>query len=231
MYIAAMNTRGEKLKKSIWPGICTRKTGGRKKCPNHLGNSQMPHGTWLLNMCRWVTYGNSFFTVPCREMDLLMTIKLVEQGRKLMQIIIGNSLTDWFKVWEIDPNLDGSGKWGPASQWWKTIQPGLSRKSMLTSRNSRFLDAFDDYVPKFDFGETYCSWYLWMMIKPEYSAHPIDQATYDRTIKNILKIIPSNLSIHLCHLFQRKVWHLSHRSDPVEESLIWLLAKEKGFDY
>ena len=153
--------------------------------------------------------------------DLPYDDKLVEQGRNF-----ANKIWNAFRLvkgWEIDPTLDGSAN-ASSIEWFE-------------NRFNQALVEINEHFDKFRISDAlmttyklvwgdFCSWYL-EMIKPEYQ-HPIDQATYDKTIalfEDILKILHPFMPF-----ISEELWHqIKERS--VEESLILASWPEaKSFD-
>lgn len=117
--------------------------------------------------------------------DLPYDDKLVEQGRNF-----SNKIWNAFRLvkgWEVDATLDGSAN-AASIEWFENrFNQGLTEINEHFEK-FRISDALmSTYKLVWD---DFCSWYL-EMIKPAYQ-HPIDQATYDKTIEifeNILKIL------------------------------------------
>jgi valyl-tRNA synthetase len=150
--------------------------------------------------------------------DLPYDDKLVEQGRNF-----SNKIWNAFRLvkgWEIDPSLDGAAN-GSSIAWFE-------------NRFNQGLNEINEHFEKFRMSDAlmatyklvwddFCSWYL-EMIKPAYQ-HPIDQATYDRTIQIFEKILK------ILHPFMpfitEELWHqIKERS--VAESLILASWPEVG---
>ncbi|MBN3583310.1 valine--tRNA ligase [Algoriphagus aestuarii] len=218
MIIAGYEYTGEKPFKNVYlTGIVRDKLG--RKMSKSLGNSPDPLELIAQNGADGVRTG-MLFSSPAGN-DLPYDDKLVEQGRNF-----ANKIWNAFRLvkgWEIDPNLDGSGNTS-SIEWFE-------------NRFNQALIEINEHFDKFRISDAlmttyklvwgdFCSWYL-EMIKPEYQ-HPIDQATYDKTIalfEDILKILHPFMPF-----ISEELWHqIKERS--VEESLIlasW--PKAKSFD-
>ena len=218
MIIAGYEYTGEKPFKNVYlTGIVRDKLG--RKMSKSLGNSPDP----LLLISQYGADGvrtGMLFSSPAGN-DLPYDDKLVEQGRNF-----ANKIWNAFRLvqgWEIDPNLDGS--------------QNESSIAWFESRFNQALVEINEHFEKFRISDAlmctyklvwgdFCSWYL-EMIKPEYQ-HPIDQATYNRTIElfeDILRILHPFMPF-----ISEEIWHLI-KERSVEESLIlasW--PKEKAFD-
>jgi valyl-tRNA synthetase len=218
MIIAGYEYTGEKPFKNVYlTGIVRDKEG--RKMSKSLGNSPDPLDLITQYGADGVRTG-MLFSSPAGN-DLPYDDKLVEQGRNF-----ANKIWNAFRLvqgWEIDPNLAGS-----------------VNESSIAWFESRFNQALVEINADFDkfrisdalmttykliWGD-FCAWYL-EMIKPEYQ-HPIDQATYDRTIglfEDILRILHPFMPF-----ISEEIWHLI-KERSVEESLIlasW--PEEKKFD-
>jgi valyl-tRNA synthetase len=218
MIIAGYEYTGEKPFKNVYlTGIVRDKQG--RKMSKSLGNSPDPLDLITQYGADGVRTG-MLFSSPAGN-DLPYDDKLVEQGRNF-----ANKIWNAFRLvqgWEIDPNLAGS-----------------VNESSIAWFESRFNQALVEINADFDkfrisdalmttykliWGD-FCAWYL-EMIKPEYQ-HPIDQATYDRTIglfEDILRILHPFMPF-----ISEEIWHLI-KERSVEESLIlasW--PEEKKFD-
>lgn len=218
MIIAGYEYMGEKPFKNVYlTGIVRDKLG--RKMSKSLGNSPDPLDLIAQNGADGVRTG-MLFSSPAGN-DLPYDDKLVEQGRNF-----ANKIWNAFRLvkgWEIDPKLDGSEN-ASSIEWFE-------------NRFNQALVEINEHFEKFRISDAlmttyklvwgdFCSWYL-EMIKPEYQ-HPIDQATYDKTIaifEDILKILHPFMPF-----ISEELWHqIKERS--VEESLIlasW--PKEKAFD-
>jgi valyl-tRNA synthetase len=218
MIIAGYEYTGEKPFKNVYlTGIVRDKLG--RKMSKSLGNSPDP----LLLISQYGADGvrtGMLFSSPAGN-DLPYDDKLVEQGRNF-----ANKIWNAFRLvqgWEIDPNLDGSQN-ESSIEWFE-------------SRFNQALVEINEHFEKFRISDAlmctyklvwgdFCSWYL-EMIKPEYQ-HPIDKATYDRTIElfeDILRILHPFMPF-----ISEEIWHLI-KERSVEESLIlasW--PEEKAFD-
>ncbi|WP_075352222.1 valine--tRNA ligase [Algoriphagus marinus] len=218
MIIAGYEYTGEKPFKNVYlTGIVRDKLG--RKMSKSLGNSPDPLELISQYGADGVRTG-MLFSSPAGN-DLPYDDKLVEQGRNF-----ANKIWNAFRLvqgWEIDPKLDG-----------------LQNESSIAWFESRFNQALveiNEHFEKFRISDAlmttyklvwgdFCSWYL-EMIKPEYQ-HPIDQATYDRTIglfEDILRILHPFMPF-----ISEEIWHLI-KERSVEESLIlasW--PTEKAFD-
>jgi valyl-tRNA synthetase len=182
MIIAGYEYMGEKPFKNVYlTGIVRDKLG--RKMSKSLGNSPDPLDLIAQNGADGVRTG-MLFSSPAGN-DLPYDDKLVEQGRNF-----ANKIWNAYRLvqgWEIDPNLDGSAN-ASSIQWFE-------------NRFNQSLLEINEHFEKFRISDAlmttyklvwgdFCSWYL-EMIKPEYQ-HPIDQATYDKTIaifEDILKIL------------------------------------------
>jgi valyl-tRNA synthetase len=218
MIIAGYEYTGEKPFKNVYlTGIVRDKLG--RKMSKSLGNSPDPLELIAQYGADGVRTG-MLFSSPAGN-DLPYDDKLVEQGRNF-----ANKIWNAFRLvkgWEIDPSLDGSSN--AASISW------------FESRFNQALTEINEHFEKFRISDAlmatyklvwddFCSWYL-EMIKPAYQ-HPIDQATYDKTIEifeGILKILHPFMPF-----ITEELWHqISERS--VEESLILAAWPEaKNFD-
>lgn len=218
MIIAGYEYTGEKPFKNVYlTGIVRDKLG--RKMSKSLGNSPDP----LLLISQYGADGvrtGMLFSSPAGN-DLPYDDKLVEQGRNF-----ANKIWNAFRLvqgWEIDPILDGSQN-ESSIEWFE-------------SRFNQALVEINEHFEKFRISDAlmctyklvwgdFCSWYL-EMIKPEYQ-HPIDQATYNRTIElfeDILRILHPFMPF-----ISEEIWHLI-KERSVEESLIlasW--PEEKAFD-
>jgi len=218
MIIAGYEYTGEKPFKNVYlTGIVRDKLG--RKMSKSLGNSPDP----LMLISQYGADGvrtGMLFSSPAGN-DLPYDDKLVEQGRNF-----SNKIWNAFRLvqgWEIDPKLDGS--------------QNESSIAWFESRFNQALVEINEHFEKFRISDAlmttyklvwgdFCSWYL-EMIKPEYQ-HPIDQATYDRTIvlfEDILRILHPFMPF-----ISEEIWHLI-KERSVEESLIlasW--PEEKAFD-
>ncbi len=207
MIIAGYEYTGEKPFKNVYlTGIVRDKLG--RKMSKSLGNSPDPLELIAQFGADGVRTG-MLFSSPAGN-DLPYDDKLVEQGRNF-----SNKIWNAFRLvkgWEIDPSLDGSAN--EASIEW------------FENRFNQALAEIDEHFEKFRISDAlmatyklvwddFCSWYL-EMIKPAYQ-HPIDQATYDKTIvifESILKILHPFMPF-----ITEELWHqIKERS--VEESLI-----------
>ncbi len=207
MIIAGYEYMGEKPFKNVYlTGIVRDKLG--RKMSKSLGNSPDPLDLIAQNGADGVRTG-MLFSSPAGN-DLPYDDKLVEQGRNF-----ANKIWNAFRLvkgWEIDPNLDGSAN-ASSIEWFE-------------NRFNQALVEINEHYEKFRISDAlmttyklvwgdFCSWYL-EMIKPEYQ-HPIDQATYDRTIslfEDILKILHPFMPF-----ISEELWHqIKERS--VQESLI-----------
>lgn len=218
MIIAGYEYTGEKPFKNVYlTGIVRDKLG--RKMSKSLGNSPDPLELIAQYGADGVRTG-MLFSSPAGN-DLPYDDKLVEQGRNF-----ANKIWNAFRLvqgWEIDPKLDGSENQS-SIQWFE-------------SRFNQALVEINGHFEKFRISDAlmttykliwgdFCSWYL-EMIKPEYQ-HPIDQATYDRTIElfeDILRILHPFMPF-----ISEEIWHLI-KERSVEESLIlasW--PSEKNFD-
>ncbi|MEB2778031.1 valine--tRNA ligase [Algoriphagus sp. D3-2-R+10] len=218
MIIAGYEYTGEKPFKNVYlTGIVRDKLG--RKMSKSLGNSPDPLDLIAQNGADGVRTG-MLFSSPAGN-DLPYDDKLVEQGRNF-----ANKIWNAFRLvkgWEIDPNLDGSAN-ASSIEWFE-------------NRFNQALVEINEHFEKFRISDAlmttyklvwgdFCSWYL-EMIKPEYQ-HPIDQATYDKTImlfEDILKILHPFMPF-----ISEELWHqIKERS--VEESLILASWPEsKAFD-
>ncbi|PZX51993.1 valine--tRNA ligase [Algoriphagus chordae] len=218
MIIAGYEYMGEKPFNNVYlTGIVRDKLG--RKMSKSLGNSPDPLDLIAQNGADGVRTG-MLFSSPAGN-DLPYDDKLVEQGRNF-----ANKIWNAFRLvkgWEIDPNLDGSAN-ASSIEWFE-------------NRFNQSLVEINEHFEKFRISDAlmctyklvwgdFCSWYL-EMIKPEYQ-HPIDQATYDKTIalfEDILKILHPFMPF-----ISEELWHqIKERS--VEESLILATWPEaKGFD-
>ena len=218
MIIAGYEYMGEKPFKNVYlTGIVRDKLG--RKMSKSLGNSPDPLELIAQFGADGVRTG-MLFSSPAGN-DLPYDDKLVEQGRNF-----SNKIWNAFRLvkgWEIDPNLDGSAN-AASIEWFE-------------NRFNQALAEIDEHFEKFRISDAlmatyklvwddFCSWYL-EMIKPAYQ-HPIDQATYDKTIaifESILKILHPFMPF-----ITEELWHqIKERS--VEESLIlasW--PSPKAFD-
>jgi len=153
--------------------------------------------------------------------DLPYDDKLVEQGRNF-----ANKIWNAFRLvqgWEIDPNQDRS-----------------ANESSIAWFESRFNQALIEINADFEkfrisdalmttyklIWSDFCSWYL-EMIKPEYQ-HPIDQATYDRTIvifEDILRILHPFMPF-----ISEEIWHLIKERSVKESLILASWPEEKEFD-
>ena len=218
MIIAGYEYMGEKPFKNVYlTGIVRDKLG--RKMSKSLGNSPDPLELIAQNGADGVRTG-MLFSSPAGN-DLPYDDKLVEQGRNF-----ANKIWNAFRLvkgWEIDPTLDGSAN-ASSIEWFE-------------NRFNQALVEINEHFDKFRISDAlmttyklvwgdFCSWYL-EMIKPEYQ-HPIDQATYDKTIalfEDILKILHPFMPF-----ISEELWHqIKERS--VEESLILASWPEaKSFD-
>ncbi|MBN7817963.1 valine--tRNA ligase [Algoriphagus pacificus] len=218
MIIAGYEYMGEKPFKNVYlTGIVRDKLG--RKMSKSLGNSPDPLDLIAQNGADGVRTG-MLFSSPAGN-DLPYDDKLVEQGRNF-----ANKIWNAFRLvkgWEIDPTLDGSAN-ASSIEWFE-------------NRFNQALVEINEHFDKFRISDAlmttyklvwgdFCSWYL-EMIKPEYQ-HPIDQATYDKTIalfEDILKILHPFMPF-----ISEELWHqIKERS--VEESLILASWPEaKSFD-
>jgi len=207
MIIAGYEYMGEKPFKNVYlTGIVRDKLG--RKMSKSLGNSPDPLDLMAQYGADGVRTG-MLFSSPAGN-DLPFDEKLVEQGRNF-----SNKIWNAFRLvkgWEIDPSLDGSAN-AASLEWFE-------------NRFQQALSEINDHFEKFRISDAlmstyklvwddFCSWYL-EMIKPAYQ-QPIDQATYDKTIKffeAILKILHPFMPF-----LSEEIWHqIKERS--VEESLI-----------
>ncbi|MEB2779746.1 valine--tRNA ligase [Algoriphagus sp. C2-6-M1] len=218
MIIAGYEYMGEKPFRNVYlTGIVRDKLG--RKMSKSLGNSPDPLDLIAQNGADGVRTG-MLFSSPAGN-DLPYDDKLVEQGRNF-----ANKIWNAFRLvkgWEIDPSLDGSANTS-SIEWFE-------------NRFNQALVEINEHFEKFRISDAlmttyklvwgdFCSWYL-EMIKPEYQ-HPIDQATYDKTIElfeDILKILHPFMPF-----ISEELWHqIKERS--VEESLILASWPEtKAFD-
>lgn len=218
MIIAGYEYTGEKPFKNVYlTGIVRDKLG--RKMSKSLGNSPDPLELIAQYGADGVRTG-MLFSSPAGN-DLPYDDKLVEQGRNF-----ANKIWNAFRLvkgWEIDPSLDGSAN--------------ASSIAWFESRFNQALTEINEHFEKFRISDAlmatyklvwddFCSWYL-EMIKPAYQ-HPIDQATYDKTIElfeGILKILHPFMPF-----ITEELWHqITERS--VEESLILAAWPEaKAFD-
>jgi valyl-tRNA synthetase len=218
MIIAGYEYTGEKPFKNVYlTGIVRDKLG--RKMSKSLGNSPDPLELIAQYGADGVRTG-MLFSSPAGN-DLPYDDKLVEQGRNF-----ANKIWNAFRLvkgWEIDPSLDGSAN--------------ASSIAWFENRFNQSLTEINEHFEKFRISDAlmatyklvwddFCSWYL-EMIKPAYQ-HPIDQATYEKTIEifeGILKILHPFMPF-----ITEELWHqITERS--VSESLIlasW--PEEKGFD-
>jgi valyl-tRNA synthetase len=218
MIIAGYEYTGEKPFKNVYlTGIVRDKLG--RKMSKSLGNSPDPLDLITQYGADGVRTG-MLFSSPAGN-DLPYDDKLVEQGRNF-----ANKIWNAFRLvqgWKIDPNLDGSANESSIAWFESRFNQALAEIN-ADFEKFRISDALMTTY-KLIWGD-FCSWYL-EMIKPEYQ-HPIDQATYDRTIKlfeDILRILHPFMPF-----ISEEIWHLI-KERSVEESLIlasW--PKEKGFD-
>lgn len=218
MIIAGYEYMGEKPFRNVYlTGIVRDKLG--RKMSKSLGNSPDPLELIAQNGADGVRTG-MLFSSPAGN-DLPYDDKLVEQGRNF-----ANKIWNAFRLvkgWEIDPSLDGSANQS-SIEWFE-------------NRFNQALVEINEHFEKFRISDAlmttyklvwgdFCSWYL-EMIKPEYQ-HPIDQATYDKTIslfEDILKILHPFMPF-----ISEELWH-QIKERTVEESLIlasW--PDEKPFD-
>lgn len=218
MIIAGYEYTGDKPFKNVYlTGIVRDKLG--RKMSKSLGNSPDPLELIAQYGADGVRTG-MLFSSPAGN-DLPYDDKLVEQGRNF-----ANKIWNAFRLvqgWEIDPKLDGA--------------HNESSIAWFESRFNQALVEINAHFEKFRISDAlmttyklvwgdFCSWYL-EMIKPEYQ-HPIDQATYDRTIslfEDILRILHPFMPF-----ISEEIWHLI-KERSVEESLIlasW--PEEKTFD-
>lgn len=218
MIIAGYEYTGEKPFNNVYlTGIVRDKLG--RKMSKSLGNSPDPLELIAQNGADGVRTG-MLFSSPAGN-DLPYDDKLVEQGRNF-----ANKIWNAFRLvqgWEIDPKLDGT--------------ENESSIAWFESRFNQSLVEINEHFEKFRISDAlmttykliwgdFCSWYL-EMIKPEYQ-HPIDQATYDRTIglfEDILRILHPFMPF-----ISEEIWHLIEERK-VEDSLIlasW--PEEKKFD-
>jgi valyl-tRNA synthetase len=218
MIIAGYEYTGEKPFKNVYlTGIVRDKLG--RKMSKSLGNSPDPLELIAQYGADGVRTG-MLFSSPAGN-DLPYDDKLVEQGRNF-----ANKIWNAFRLvkgWEIDPSLDGSAN--------------ASSIAWFENRFNQALTEINEHFEKFRISDAlmatyklvwddFCSWYL-EMIKPAYQ-HPIDQATYDKTIEifeGILKILHPFMPF-----ITEELWHqITERS--VEESLILATWPEaKTFD-
>ena len=218
MIIAGYEYTGEKPFKNVYlTGIVRDKLG--RKMSKSLGNSPDPLELIAQYGADGVRTG-MLFSSPAGN-DLPYDDKLVEQGRNF-----SNKIWNAFRLvkgWEVDPTLDGS--------------HNASSIAWFESRFNQALTEINEHFEKFRISDAlmatyklvwddFCSWYL-EMIKPAYQ-HPIDQATFDKTIaifEGILKILHPFMPF-----ITEELWHqISERS--VKESLILAAWPEaKAFD-
>ena len=218
MIIAGYEYTGEKPFKNVYlTGIVRDKLG--RKMSKSLGNSPDPLDLITQYGADGVRTG-MLFSSPAGN-DLPYDDKLVEQGRNF-----ANKIWNAFRLvqgWEIDPNLDGSAN-ASSIAWFESRFNQALVEINADFEKFRISDALMTTY-KLIWGD-FCSWYL-EMIKPEYQ-HPIDQATYDRTIvlfEDILRILHPFMPF-----ISEEIWHLI-KERSVEDSLIlatW--PKEKEFD-
>ncbi len=215
MIIAGYEYMGEKPFKNVYlTGIVRDKLG--RKMSKSLGNSPDPLELIAQFGADGVRTG-MLFSSPAGN-DLPYDDKLVEQGRNF-----SNKIWNAFRLvkgWKIDPSLDGSAN-AASIEWFE-------------NRFNQALAEIDEHFEKFRISDAlmatyklvwddFCSWYL-EMIKPAYQ-HPIDQATYDKTIvifESILKILHPFMPF-----ITEELWH-QIKERAVEESLIlasWPSAK------
>jgi valyl-tRNA synthetase len=207
MIIAGYEYTGEKPFKNVYlTGIVRDKLG--RKMSKSLGNSPEPLELIAQYGADGVRTG-MLFSSPAGN-DLPYDDKLVEQGRNF-----SNKIWNAFRLvkgWEIDTQLDGS--------------DNIASIEWFENRFNQALVEIDEHFEKFRISDAlmatyklvwddFCSWYL-EMIKPAYQ-HPIDQATYDKTIsifESILKVLHPFMPF-----ITEELWHqIKNRS--VEESLI-----------
>jgi len=218
MIIAGYEYTGEKPFKNVYlTGIVRDKLG--RKMSKSLGNSPDPLDLITQYGADGVRTG-MLFSSPAGN-DLPYDDKLVEQGRNF-----ANKIWNAFRLvqgWEIDPNLDGSAN-ASSIAWFESRFNQALVEINADFEKFRISDALMTTY-KLIWGD-FCSWYL-EMIKPEYQ-HPIDQATYDRTIvlfEDILRILHPFMPF-----ISEEIWHLI-KERSVEDSLIlatW--PEEKEFD-
>jgi valyl-tRNA synthetase len=218
MIIAGYEYTGEKPFKNVYlTGIVRDKEG--RKMSKSLGNSPDPLDLITQYGADGVRTG-MLFSSPAGN-DLPYDDKLVEQGRNF-----ANKIWNAFRLvqgWEIDPNLAGSVN-ESSIEWFESRFNQALVEINADFDKFRISDALMTTYKLIwgDFG----AWYL-EMIKPEYQ-HPIDQATYDRTIglfEDILRILHPFMPF-----ISEEIWHLI-KERSVEESLIlasW--PEEKKFD-
>jgi valyl-tRNA synthetase len=218
MIIAGYEYTGEKPFKNVYlTGIVRDKEG--RKMSKSLGNSPDPLDLITQYGADGVRTG-MLFSSPAGN-DLPYDDKLVEQGRNF-----ANKIWNAFRLvqgWEIDPNLAGSVN-ESSIEWFESRFNQALVEINADFDKFRISDALMTTY-KLIWGD-FCAWYL-EMIKPEYQ-HPIDQATYDRTIglfEDILRILHPFMPF-----ISEEIWHLI-KERSVEESLIlasW--PEEKKFD-
>ncbi|AMQ56429.1 valine--tRNA ligase [Algoriphagus sanaruensis] len=207
MIIAGYEYTGEKPFRNVYlTGIVRDKLG--RKMSKSLGNSPDPLDLIAQFGADGVRTG-MLFSSPAGN-DLPFDEKLVEQGRNF-----ANKIWNAFRLvkgWEIDPNLDGTAN-AASLEWFENrFNQGLAEINEHFEK-FRISDALmSTYKLVWD---DFCSWYL-EMIKPAYQ-HPIDQATYDKTIEffeGILKLLHPFMPF-----ITEEIWHqINERT--VEESLI-----------
>jgi len=218
MIIAGYEYTGEKPFKNVYlTGIVRDKLG--RKMSKSLGNSPDPLDLITQYGADGVRTG-MLFSSPAGN-DLPYDDKLVEQGRNF-----ANKIWNAFRLvqgWEIDPNQDRS-----------------ANESSIAWFESRFNQALIEINADFEkfrisdalmttyklIWSDFCSWYL-EMIKPEYQ-HPIDQATYDRTIvifEDILRILHPFMPF-----ISEEIWHLIKERSVKESLILASWPEEKEFD-
>lgn len=207
MIIAGYEYTVQKPFKNVYlTGIVRDKLG--RKMSKSLGNSPDPLELIAQYGADGVRTG-MLFSSPAGN-DLPYDDKLVEQGRNF-----SNKIWNAFRLikgWDVDPHLDGSAN--------------IASISWFENRFNQSLIEINAHFDKFRISDAlmatyklvwddFCSWYL-EMIKPTYQ-HPIDQATYDKTIEifeSILKILHPFMPF-----ISEELWHqIKERS--VSESLI-----------
>lgn len=218
MIIAGYEYLGEKPFKNVYlTGIVRDKLG--RKMSKSLGNSPDPLDLIAQYGADGVRTG-MLFSSPAGN-DLPFDEKLVEQGRNF-----ANKIWNAFRLvqgWEIDPKLDGSAN-AASLEWFENrFNQGLTEINEHFEK-FRISDALmSTYKLVWD---DFCSWYL-EMIKPAYQ-QPIDQATYDKTIKffeSILKLLHPFMPF-----ISEEIWHLIQERSVDESLILATWPKEKGFD-
>jgi valyl-tRNA synthetase len=209
MIIAGYEYRGEKPFDSVYlTGIV--RDSKRRKMSKSLGNSPDPIELMKKYSADGVRVG-MLFCSPAGN-DLLFDESLTEQGRNF-----SNKIWNAFRLiksWEVDPNVEQPAYAAEAVVWFDSQMAKAFMEVDDQFKKYRISDALM-IVYKL-FWDEFSSWYL-EVIKPAYQK-PIDQVTYERTIKFIDQLL------HMLHPFMpfitEEIWQLISKREKGESLMV-----------